>query len=225
MLSGQVQLIKIMHPTAFKAGYDDLSGWLKDYSDQAGAERVYGLAVKRKPASAAAPRSPVFLDASRSWTRVESASVRVAGPSSPDRSFAARDAYYSGNIERAYALAPAAGERWVAGLAAWRLSKFDESRKYFETIARDEGEDDWVRSAGAFWAARAAEVQGDRAGAQGLLRIAVRNPQTFYGMIADRKLRLEQAELSAPPAMLRADPNQGLLIRPPTPPPHRSQAG
>src|ERR1700748_3344931 len=35
--------------------------------------------------------------------------------------FAAREAFYSGDFAKAYDLAPAAGENWIAGLACYRM--------------------------------------------------------------------------------------------------------
>ncbi len=109
---------------------------------------------------------------------------------SVDVSFQARDAYYSGEIEKAFRLAPRAGERWIAGLAAYRLSKFDEARGFFEVVATDVSEDAWLRSAAAFWAARSATAGGEPEDALPFLRMAAGTPHTFYGMIAERQLAL-----------------------------------
>lgn len=103
---------------------------------------------------------------------------------------AARDAYYSGDVEKAFALAPKAGERWIAGLAAFRLQKFGEARGFFETVAGDYSEDEWLRSAAAFWAARSATAAGEPEAAEPFLRMAAMSPNTFYGMIAQRQLAL-----------------------------------
>jgi soluble lytic murein transglycosylase-like protein len=103
---------------------------------------------------------------------------------------AARDAYYSGDVEKAFELAPRAGERWIAGLAAFRLQRFGEARGFFETVANDYSEDEWLRSAAAFWAARSATAAGEPEAAAPLLRMAAMAPSTFYGMIAQRQLGL-----------------------------------
>lgn len=184
-LEGHVLFVKLMHPTAYKASYQDLAGWLNDYADLGGAERVYALAAKRKPAGAALPKAPPFLAASRDWTRID-----LAETSSGDRSFAARDAYYSGFVEKAYALAPSAGEPWIAGLAAWRLGRVDEARRFFLQVAEDDSNDDWLRAAAWFWTARCAERTGDAGAANGYFRRAAAAPYTFYGLIAARKLEL-----------------------------------
>ena len=54
-LAGHLAFQKLMHPTAWSATYEELTGWLKHYGDHPGAERVYALAVKRKPGNAADP--------------------------------------------------------------------------------------------------------------------------------------------------------------------------
>lgn len=196
-LAGHLALQKLMHPTAYRADYEELTAWLKTYGDLPGAERIYALAVKRKPAGAADPKAPAFLDVARGWGRVESAANLAGGPAAPDRGRAAREAYYSGDAERALALAPAAGEPWVAGLAAWRLSRFEEARGYFRAVALDESRDEWLRAGAAFWAARASRTLGESEQSVAFLRIAARAPHSFYGMIAQRGLELQGLRASA----------------------------
>lgn len=224
-LAGHLALQKLMHPTAYRAGYDELVAWLKKYGDLPGAERIYALAVKRKPAGAADPKAPAFLDVARGWGRVESAASLAGGPAAPDRGRAAREAYYSGDAERALALAPAAGEPWVAGLAAWRLSRFEEARGYFRTVALDESRDEWLRAGAAFWAARASQTLGESEQSVAFLRIAARAPHSFYGMIAQRGLELQglRASIEEPRGRLQragwsADEGQPRLIRAATAP-------
>lgn len=177
-LVGKLSLVRLMHPTAYTASYDDLTGWLNLYGDEAGADRVYALAMKRKPARAAAPKPPeLFVE------------VAAKGGAS-DRGRPAREAYYSGDIKTALKLAKASNERWIAGLAAFRLESYAEARGYFEQVARDPGQDEWLRAAGAFWAARSAGMAGDEAGVRLLLAQAAQSPQTFYGMIAGRQLAI-----------------------------------
>lgn len=196
-LAGHLAFQKLMHPTAWSATYEELTAWLKQYGDHPGAERIYALAVKRKPPRAADPKPPAFMEVSRLWGRVETASGLAGGPASPDRGRAAREAYYSGDAARALALAPAAGEPWVAGLAAWRLARFEESRAFFRGVALDDDRDEWLRSAGAFWAARASTRLGEDDQALAFLKIAARTPHTFYGMVAERSLALQGITLGA----------------------------
>ncbi|WP_245863711.1 lytic transglycosylase domain-containing protein [Caulobacter mirabilis] len=213
-LAGHLALQKLMHPTAHKAEYEELTDWLKAYGDHPGADRVYALALKRKPAGAAEPRAPAFVEASRGWARVESAASRAAGPATADRDRQAREAYYSGEIERALALAPAAGNAWIAGLSAWRLGRYEDARNFFRAVAVDEDEDDWLRAGGAFWAARASRRLGDAPQAAAFLRMAARTPHSFYGMIAQRSLELGEKELASVESYARpVSANEGLLIR------------
>ena len=184
-LVGHVQFVKLMHPTAYRATYGELTDWLGDYAELGGAERIYTLAQKRQPRGAREPKAPHFLAAARVWMQ--------AGPdiSAGDASFAARDAYYSGRTAEAWALAPSAGEPWIAALAGWRLGKVDEAKAFFLKVAEDDSNDDWLRSAAWFWAARCAERMGDRQAARGYFQRAAGTPYTFYGLLATRKLEME----------------------------------
>src|SRR3546814_10419729 len=47
-----------MHPCCYRARYDELSAWLARYADHPGADRLYDLALKRRPKKAAKPRAP-----------------------------------------------------------------------------------------------------------------------------------------------------------------------
>ena len=184
-LIGHVRFVKLMHPTAYRATYDELSDWLGDYAELGGAERIYTLAQKRQPHGAREPKAPRFLAAARIWLQAGN------DTSAADASFGARDAYYSGRTAEAWALAPSAGEPWIAGLAGWRLGKVEEAGAFFRKVAEDDGNDDWLRSAAWFWAGRCAERLGDKHAARGYFQRAAGTPYTFYGMIATRKLELE----------------------------------
>ncbi len=194
-LAGHLAFVRLMHPTAYRAEYEELAAWLKAYGDLPGADRVYALALKRKPAGAPDLKAPAFLEVSRTWARVESAASLAGGPAGPDRDRAAREAYYSGDPARALALAPAAGNAWIAGLAAWRLGRYEDARGFFRAVAVDETEDEWLRAGGAFWAARASRALGDGAQATAFLRMAAKTPHSFYGMIAQRALELDGVRL------------------------------
>jgi len=41
---------RYMHPTSYKASFKELSGWMDDYADYPGADKIYSLSMKRKPA-------------------------------------------------------------------------------------------------------------------------------------------------------------------------------
>jgi hypothetical protein len=179
-LLGYISFRQLMHPTAHKASFDELCTWLTRFKDLPLAEKVFSLASKRRPADAV----------------IEPPVPEVAGLNSfrSEITKPAREAFYSGDAKRAYTLAVQVGERWIAGLSAWRLGDYAQARDYFGQLARDEGEDAWTRSAGAYWAARAADRLGDSKGSRGYLKVAAATPQTFYGMLAERQLQTGAAE-------------------------------
>jgi soluble lytic murein transglycosylase-like protein len=189
-LAGHLAFRQLMHPGAHVASYDELARWLERYSDLPGAERIYTLAAKRKPALAAKPLTTPLL-AGADWRRVEVTAQGISGKAPADRTRKAREAFYSGDVKLAMELAPAVGERWIAGLAAYRLKNYAAAQSFFSQVARDEEEDPWLRSGAAYWAARSLEQTGEISRAQGFLKLAARHPSTFYGMIAERRVRLE----------------------------------
>jgi soluble lytic murein transglycosylase-like protein len=58
-LLGHVLWQRYMHPTAWRSSFEELAGWLEHYADHPGADRIYSLALRRRPAGAAAPARPV----------------------------------------------------------------------------------------------------------------------------------------------------------------------
>ena len=182
-LSGYLSYRALMHPQAHKASFDELCGWLSKFRDLPLANQVFSLASKRKPADADAPPLPEVagLDGARS-----------------EATKPAREAFYSGDPRTAYRLAVQVGESWIAGLSAWRLGDYAQARDHFAQVAQDDQRDPWLRSAGAYWAARSAATLGDRKTANTYLRLAAEQPQTFYGMIAERQVSLATAEVEAP---------------------------
>ena len=180
-LLGYLQFQRLMWPAA-KTTYAELTSWLHRYADLPVADRILQLARKRRPRGAPELRLPA--DANRG-------DPAVLKPASGARGQAAREAFYSGDVEGAYQLSLASGERWIAGLAAFRLKDYPAAMSKFQQVALDQGESEWTRSAAAYWAARAAIASGSPEFAPDFLRIATRSPATFYGMIAERELGLE----------------------------------
>ncbi|MFZ5718265.1 MAG: lytic transglycosylase domain-containing protein [Pseudomonadota bacterium] len=177
-LDGYIAFRALMHPTAHKATFDELAGWLAKFRDLPLADRVFALAAKRKPADAAPLPTPEV-------ALVDTARSEITWP--------ARDAFYSGDARTAFRLAVEVGERWIAGLSAWRLGDYAQAHDYFALVAQDSEEDVWQRSAAAYWAARSAVALGDVSTAQAFLQLAAQAPQTFYGMLAERQVRMTQA--------------------------------
>ncbi len=218
-LIGRLQLIRLM-AADYPATYDELRTWLKTYHDQPGAERVYALARKKAPGLTDLPtpdsdRAEPAEAAAPSWARVEALAEKLdlKAPTTrvDPRLQAAKEAYYGGDVEQGYALATAAGERWIAGLAAFRLKRYEVAEARLSALAEDATQSEWVRSAAAFWAARAAVASGEPERAPGYLQIAARTPYTFYGLIAERQLGLEPAvsangfDMGPPPMPLDPD--------------------
>jgi soluble lytic murein transglycosylase-like protein len=187
-LAGRVRYLELTYQPK-TASFDELSDWLKSFGDLPGADRVYALALRRKPAGAMppAPTAPPIAAPADSLDR------------DPDRpsaqSKAAREAYFGGDLRRALDLAKQAGDAWIAGLAAYRTGAFADALASFQSIAANTAETDARRAAGAFWAARAAIRAGLSDQATGFLKIAAAVPDTFYGMIAVRKLQLSDDPL------------------------------
>ncbi|SCW48323.1 Transglycosylase SLT domain-containing protein [Sphingobium faniae] len=102
---------------------------------------------------------------------------------------------------------------WTTGLAAWRQNDCVAAAPAFANVAALAGNAD-MRSAGAYWAARAYMVCGQAEKVQNLLRTAARSEETFYGLLARESLglplggarvsaRFGEAEWQ----QLKADPN------------------
>jgi len=248
-LMGHVLYQRYMHPTAYRSSYTELKAWLADYSDLPGAQRVYDLALKRKPSGASAPQRPSAPDVpddllvADDVEQATTASVHAPRPKGPNaraildhqrrvRSLvrsgnvtAAFDHVSSSSVERlfdavsydqsmadiargyylhnmdaeAFETATKAAHRsggvvpiahWWAGLAAWRMKRYDRAAEHFEALANNEQAIDWSRAAGGFWAARSYLVGGRPQRVNEMLRLASVHPRTFYGLLATRALGL-----------------------------------
>ena len=183
VLLGQVEFERLFHPDHV-ATYDELVAWLDEYADLQCADRVYTLALRRRPDGAPEPRNPRASGA-RTWSALIPTGGR-SGESDPAR--AARVAYNNEDLSGAYALGTQIGDWWTAGLAAWRLNDFARSFEAFERVATDPTEDAWVRAGAGVWAARAAMASGRRDRVTEFLRLSAAWPATFYGQIALRQL-------------------------------------
>ncbi|GAB6052099.1 lytic transglycosylase domain-containing protein [Magnetospira thiophila] len=73
---------------------------------------------------------------------------------------------------------------WIAGLAAWHLGKLDLAADHFASVIDSRYADDSLKSAAAFWAARAALVGGAPEKVNERLRQAAEHPRSFYGLLA-----------------------------------------
>jgi soluble lytic murein transglycosylase-like protein len=193
-LIGRLTYIKLMHPD-YHAEFDELKAWLGKYRDQPDADKVYALAKKRRPGSALEPIAPGG-DTPVGMALVPTGGADLVKPKSSidPKMQAAREAFYNdGDVTTAFALATKSGERWVGGMAAYRLGRYATAVERFAALSKDQTQTEWVRSGAAFWAARSAIAAGDPGKAVAFLRLAARTPYTFYGLIAERQLGLEPA--------------------------------
>ena len=78
----------------------------------------------------------------------------------------------------------------MAGLAAWRMGRADLAQPLFEAAAQAELTTASLRSATAFWAARAQLRNGHPSTYQPWMMKAAAEPRTFYGLLARRTLGL-----------------------------------
>ncbi len=189
-LLGYLSFRELMHPTAHVAAFDELASWLGRFRDLPVADRIFALAAKRKTDPA--------VEAPRPLISLGDAYGGASTPALSEKAVRARDAYFSGDVKRGLRLAQAAGDRWIVGLASWRLKDFPTARQSFASLARDADAEAWLQSAAWLWAARSAMAMGDGDAAQTFLRSAARNGETFYGMLAAHQLKMaDQAAVEA----------------------------
>ncbi|HZB89834.1 MAG TPA: lytic transglycosylase domain-containing protein [Stellaceae bacterium] len=90
-----------------------------------------------------------------------------------------------------YGPAYAADAHWQAGLAAWRLGRYEEAGAHFQAAARAPGQSSWAVSAAAYWAARVELRSRHPELFTYWLRIAAEHTRTFYGLLARRTLGID----------------------------------
>ena len=88
---------------------------------------------------------------------------------------------------------------WVAGLSSWKLGYYQKSLSYFDKLIKHDYAGDWTKSAGAYWASRAAAATQIYHDVSYYLNKAAEHPRTFYGQIAIQALGMvHQANWSLP---------------------------
>lgn len=194
VLVGQVEFERLFHAD-YTATYDELAAWLQVYADLPCAQRVYALAMRRRPDGAEEPRRPTGTFFSRTWDAVAAG----GGNSEADPAKAARVALNHDDLSGALTLGEQIGDWWTVGLAAWRTADYSRAFAAFERVANDPTEDAWTRAGAGVWAARAAAQSGRQDRVHEFLDIAARWPATFYGQIALRQLGEEPAVLNGGP--------------------------
>ncbi len=77
---------------------------------------------------------------------------------------------------------------WFRGLAFWRQGKIREAAINFGKLGAKNDNDEWLVSAGAYWAYRAYDKIGDAKKAKKYLTMASKYRRTFYGLLANYAL-------------------------------------
>lgn len=80
---------------------------------------------------------------------------------------------------------------WVAGLATWRMKQYDKAAFYFKRLGDSGNSDEWLVSAGNYWAYRSYKKLRMFDKAQKYLKKAVKSKRTFYGLLAQYQLNGE----------------------------------
>lgn len=206
---------------SYSASYEELTAWLAQYGDQPTAMKIWALAKRKKPAGAPDPAYPslmgkppadatdpdsvstalsgaVTLGATTSLSAAPSTGFDAGAPKidSNDSDLtpkSARSAYNNGQYEQAATLAHKIGDHWVAGLANWRLKRYDAALAEFKFVSTDPSRDAWSQSSGAYWAGRCAQKLGQGDQADTYFKIAASFPFTFYGLLAEQRLGVTPA--------------------------------
>src|SRR6185295_19156835 len=101
---------------------------------------------------------------------------------------------------------------WDAGLAAFRLARYEDAATHFEIVAQAANVSNYARAAGAFWAARAHLRYGDPQRVITLLNAAAREEPTFYGVLAERLLGQDTQTGFVDPVLTAADFNAIMAV-------------
>lgn len=116
------------------------------------------------------------------------------------RSWTAASLYYQGYIKTATRLTDEVTARngeaavlahWIAGLIAFRDGNMERAFDQFSSMAKVDYQEDALRSAAAFWAARAALAAGRPEAIAENLEIGARYPFTFYGQLSLAQLGVD----------------------------------
>jgi len=94
---------------------------------------------------------------------------------------------------------------WIAGLALYRMGKYDTAAEHFETLAQVGSLRKGTRSAAAFWAARSYTRAGNSRRVITLLVTAARLEPTFYGLLSERILGWDSETGFTDPTLTASD--------------------
>lgn len=211
-LMGYAQYHKLFS-RAYDSTYEELTAWLATYGDLPVAMKVWSLAKRKKPQGAPDPAFPSLMGgAPQAEALSGGAGVQLAASTTfsgstpvarPDAAApagdtdltpkSARSAYNNGQLPQAVTLGRQIGDHWVAGLACWRLKRYEEALAEFKFVSSDPSTNAWTQSSGAYWAARSAQKLGRDDDAETFLQLAASFPFTFYGLVAEERLGVDPA--------------------------------
>ncbi|MFT4075414.1 MAG: transglycosylase SLT domain-containing protein [Asticcacaulis sp.] len=227
-LMGYAQYHKLFS-AGYSSTYEELTAWLQAYGDHPMAMQVWSLARRKKPSGAPDPALPLLAAGAQApGTLTGGAGVQLAGMTTLSGSSyatgsddaapssdtdltpkSARSAYNNGQLTQAVTLGRQIGDHWVAGLAAWRLKRYDDAMAEFRFVSSDPSTNAWTRSSGAYWAARCAQKLNRTDDAETFLQLAASFPFTFYGLLAEERLgvtsAISLAKKGLPPTFGRED--------------------
>lgn len=94
---------------------------------------------------------------------------------------------------------------WIAGLSSWKMGKYQKALGYFDKLSKHDYAGDWTKSAGAYWASRAAAATENYHDVSYYLNKAAAHPRTFYGQISVQALGTQQQANWSLPAVKERD--------------------
>lgn len=212
-LVGHVLAQRYLHKS-YRSSYKELAAWLEHYADMPEAIRIHRIALQRMPKGAKPPVKPVGGYLSGSGLETSGVGDETGSPQHRAQVDRAIVAFTGGDDQKALAIAAdiarggdVPGANWTAGLAAWRLGKFDQARQHFEALAHSKSASGWSIAGGAYWAARAhLKLRRPQDYTIWLARAAAQ-PRTFYGLLARSQLGVEVPLNWDLPELTRADIN------------------
>ncbi len=164
-----------------KAGYGELTAWLRHYRHLPDAERIHALAAKRRPAGAAAPLAPMAPKP-----------VRGNLATQGRNGFASAETVFTAAATPTDT--PVVGQTgWDAGLQAWRDGNVAVAADAFAAMAATPGLAAGDAAAAHFWHGRALRQLGVKSAATAAWRKAAAYPHSFYGQLARARLGLKDA--------------------------------
>lgn len=101
---------------------------------------------------------------------------------------------------------PRKEQTFMAGWIAWRYLKDSKSAEQHFKAFSEAADGPLSRAKAAFWLGRLADARGDKSEAENYYKLATKNPDTFHGLMAMRKLQPDRTSIDiSPPQFPTAD--------------------